>query len=81
MVVMPLTKYSQNDSTQNNPSLIGEWSIDLRPTPDSEGYYQTFEISSEDSNSLPEHFMEAALNRHLQTTNGTDYTMHLQRMI
>ncbi|MEN8789551.1 MAG: hypothetical protein ABF295_08530 [Flavobacteriaceae bacterium] len=32
--------------------LIGEWKIDLRPTPDSEGYYQTFKISQIDQNSI-----------------------------
>lgn len=39
--------WSQNtetDSETTNLPLIGEWQIDLRPTPDSEPYYQVFAV-------------------------------------
>ncbi|WP_422107950.1 hypothetical protein [Winogradskyella sp.] len=35
-----------NPDTNND--LSGKWTIDLRPTPDADGYYQTFEITDVD---------------------------------
>ena len=32
------------DVQENVESLIGNWEIDLRPTPNAEAYYQTFEV-------------------------------------
>lgn len=34
-----------------NP-LIGNWIIDLRPTPEAEGYFQSFEVKSIDGNTF-----------------------------
>ena len=39
------------ETTKINP-FIGDWSIDLRPTPEAEGYFQTFEVNSIDGNAF-----------------------------
>ena len=43
-------------NSNSNNDLIGQWKIDLRPTPDSEAYYQTFVISSIDDNTFEGRF-------------------------
>ena len=41
--------------------LIGEWRVDLRPTPDSEPYYVEFTITSADENGITGTFYDSAI--------------------
>ena len=43
-------------NSNGNKDVIGQWKIDLRPTPDSEAYYQTFVISSVDDSTFEGRF-------------------------
>ena len=48
IVFTPICLVAQDNSnnlTEKNP-IIGNWKIDLRPTPDSDGYYQSFVVKS-----------------------------------
>ena len=55
LIITPFSLIAQNgiDNTPKkvNP-LIGNWNIDLRPTPDAEGYFQPFEVKSIDENTF-----------------------------
>lgn len=47
--LVPLCILAQDDTinqTQKGEDLIGDWTVDLRPSPDSEGYYQPFNVES-----------------------------------
>ena len=37
-------------STTSSEDLLGQWKIDLRPTPEAEAYYQTLEITTIEDN-------------------------------
>lgn len=53
--LVPLCIFAQENNpnpTQKADDLIGTWTIDLRPSPDSEAYYQTFSIESVDKNTF-----------------------------
>ncbi len=52
-----------------NQDLVGEWNIDLRPTPEAEGYYQTFRITNIDQNSLEGSFYGSPLENGLLNRN------------
>lgn len=51
------------------PGLVGEWKIDLRPTPDSEAYYQVFEIDSVEDNVLTGLFYGSPIENGLINTS------------
>lgn len=55
LLLVPILIFAQDvnevDSEPQN-MLIGEWVIDLRPTPNSEEYFQTFLVESIDENKL-----------------------------
>jgi hypothetical protein len=45
LLLIPCGMYAQeknNDIIKASDTLIGEWTIDLRPTPESDGYFQSF---------------------------------------
>lgn len=49
--------------------LIGEWEIDLRPTPQSEGYFQPFIVESIEENTLKGTFYGSGLENALLNDN------------
>jgi hypothetical protein len=50
-------------------NLIGEWNIDLRPTPESEAYYRTFKITQIDQNSIEGSFYGSPVEDGLLNAN------------
>ena len=49
--------------------LKGDWTVDLRPTPDAEGYYQPFVVSSVDENSFVGTFYGSPVENSLVNAN------------
>ncbi|WP_111683901.1 hypothetical protein [Winogradskyella tangerina] len=47
--------------SETNNNIIGQWKIDLRPTPDADAYYQTLVISSIDDNTFEGRFYGSAI--------------------
>ena len=45
-LVFSLIGFSQSENPDRLNELIGNWTIDLRPSPDAEGYFQNFEITA-----------------------------------
>ncbi|WKK67112.1 hypothetical protein [Lutimonas zeaxanthinifaciens] len=54
LLVLPVLLIAQEETNSNESKneLIGNWKIDLRPTPDAEAYFQNFVVSSIDENSF-----------------------------
>ena len=54
LLVLPFLLIAQEETNSNESKneLIGNWKIDLRPTPDAEAYFQNFVVSSIDENSF-----------------------------
>jgi len=55
LLIVPLSIIAQNvpdNATKKVNPLIGNWKIDLRPTPEAEGYFQPFEVKSIDGNTF-----------------------------
>ncbi|UCE93669.1 MAG: hypothetical protein JSV73_12870 [Flavobacteriaceae bacterium] len=54
LLVLPVLSIAQEEinSIESKNELIGNWKIDLRPTPDAEAYFQNFVVSSIDENSF-----------------------------
>jgi len=53
LLIVPFSVIVQNvadNATKNVNPFIGNWNIDLRPTPEAEGYFQPFEVKSIDGN-------------------------------
>ena len=55
-------------SQQDTKEFIGKWKIDLRPTPESTAYYQTFEIKSTDGKSFKGSFYSSPFAKGLFNT-------------
>jgi hypothetical protein len=53
---------------QTDP-LVGEWTIDLRPTPDAEGYYQMFVVTTVDGNTFSGSFYGSPVENGLINRN------------
>ncbi len=53
------------DDNNKTDRLIGEWTIDLRPTAESEGYFQPFVIESIDGNTFKGTFYGSELEKSL----------------
>ncbi len=62
---------AQEADTAMSPAdpLVGEWSIDLRPTPDAEGYYQKFEVTAIDGNTFTGTFYGSSIENGLINRN------------
>lgn len=59
----PLHSQSSEDTiTKSFNVLIGEWNIDLRPTPESEGYYQKFKVDQIDGRTFQGTFYGSTIN-------------------
>ena len=51
-LVFSLIGFSQSENPDRMNELIGNWTIDLRPSPDAEGYFQPMEIKSISDNTF-----------------------------
>ncbi len=49
--------------------LVGEWTIDLRPTPDAEGYYQLFQVMEIEGNTFTGTFYGSTIENGLLNRN------------
>ncbi len=52
---LPLLGSAQEEAAAANPLMAtfpGTWTIDLRPTPDAEGYFQTFVVTAIEGNTF-----------------------------
>jgi len=59
---------SVSDIPLSDP-LMGEWTIDLRPAPDAEGYYQKFEVTAIDGNTFAGTFYGSPIENGLLNRN------------
>ena len=59
----------ENSDMHNTGALIGEWIIDLRPTPQSEGYFQSFIVDSIEENTINGTFYGSNLENALLNDN------------
>lgn len=50
-------------------TLIGEWNIDLRPTPEADGYFQSFMVEIIEENTLEGTFYGSKLENAILNTN------------
>ncbi|MBT8376422.1 MAG: hypothetical protein KJO22_06105 [Bacteroidia bacterium] len=57
------------NTTKTDELIIGEWTIDLRPTPNSEGYFQTFEVLEIEQNTFTGSFYGSDIKNGLINTN------------
>jgi hypothetical protein len=70
-VLAPISLVGQEDiSTSNeiNP-IIGNWKIDLRPTPESEGYFQSFVVKTANEKSFSGTFYGSDIKNALINNN------------
>ena len=69
LLLMSINSQAQNQETRmdtsRNDQLIGEWLIDLRPTPQSEGYFQDFVVISISDNRFTGTFYGSSLEQGL----------------
>ena len=56
-------------ATSPTDPLIGEWTIDLRPTPDAEGYYQPFQVTKIEGNTFSGTFYGSPIENGLINRN------------
>jgi len=65
------SKVAQEVDLMMSPTdpLVGEWTIDLRPTPDAEGYYQKFQITAIDGNIFTGFFYGSEIENGLLNKN------------
>jgi len=71
IVLTPICLVAQDTSdnlTQKNP-IFGNWKIDLRPTPDSDGYYQSFVVKSIKDNTFTGTFYGSEIKNALINKN------------
>ncbi|OIQ30849.1 MAG: hypothetical protein BM564_01160 [Bacteroidetes bacterium MedPE-SWsnd-G2] len=59
---------TDNETTKVN-RLIGNWTIDLRPAPDAEAYFQTFKVTSIDGNTFNGSFYGSEIKNALINNN------------
>jgi hypothetical protein len=55
LLLVPISIIAQDStikSPEQNDPLTGNWKIDLRPTPDSDGYYQSFNVKVVNGNTF-----------------------------
>jgi hypothetical protein len=48
--ILTISQDLKNNSVETLDPLIGNWKIDLRPTPESDGYYQSFNVKTINKN-------------------------------
>ena len=53
LFLLPLLSAQSKDAVTTNPEeLIGSWTIDLRPAPDAQGYFQPFAVEKVEGNTF-----------------------------
>ena len=60
---------SKNNSSEIINPLIGNWKIDLRPTPESDGYYQSFNVKMINENTFTGTFYSSEIKNALINKN------------
>ena len=70
LLFFSISNYGQEDvnNQSNSDNLLGEWIIDLRPTPESEGYFQFFTVDSIENNSFQASFYGSEVEKSLLNT-------------
>jgi hypothetical protein len=69
-ITIPLVAQEKvNDIVALEDNLIGEWTIDLRPTPDADAYFQSFVVVSIEDNTFKGTFYGSQLENSLMNTN------------
>ena len=61
--------FAQTNDNANSDNFVGQWKIDLRPTPSSEGYYQYFVVTKIDGNSFEGTFYGSPIKNGLINSN------------
>lgn len=73
LLFLPICLYAQkesNDTPQaSEENLTGTWTIDLRPTPDADPYFQSFVVESVEGNSFQGTFYGSAIEDPLINKN------------
>ncbi|MGB5666098.1 MAG: hypothetical protein WBM53_04560 [Maribacter sp.] len=72
LLLIPIAIMAQdlNDSSAETlDSLIGNWTIDLRPTPESDGYFQSFVVTPKGEKSFTGTFYGSEINNALVNRN------------
>lgn len=67
--IITIAQDFKSTSTESINPLIGKWEIDLRPTPESDGYYQSFEVEMLDENAFTGAFYGSDINNGLINMN------------
>lgn len=72
LLIVPFSVIAQNvadNATKKVKTLIGNWNIDLRPTPETDGYFQPFEVKSIDGNTFKGTFYGSEIKNALINKN------------
>ena len=72
LLFLPKGIYAQennSDLVKPEENLVGEWTIDLRPTPESEGYFQAFVVTTIEEKSFKGTFYGSAIENSLINSN------------
>lgn len=72
LLLLSNNMYAQEEiqtDINDNAALVGEWVIDLRPTPQSEGYFQLFIVESIEANTINGTFYGSNLESSLLNDN------------
>ncbi len=72
ILLLSTNMYAQEErqtDISDNAALIGEWVIDLRPTPKSEGYFQPFIVESIEENTIQGTFYGSKLESSILNEN------------
>ncbi|WP_297764948.1 hypothetical protein [uncultured Muriicola sp.] len=69
MCITIISAQEADMATSSPNPLIGEWTIDLRPTPESEGYYQKFVVTAIEGNTFTGTFYGSPIENGLINQN------------
>ena len=69
VLIFLLMMFSTPFMAQEATDLVGNWKIDLRPTPESDGYFQFFEVKAIEGNTFSGTFYGSPISGGLINTN------------
>jgi len=72
LIALPVFIFGQEEETLSNQNIadfVSAWKIDLRPSPDAEGYYQPFNVEAIDGNSFSGTFYGSPIENGLLNNN------------
>lgn len=84
LILLPINTFSQEElenSKEPIEHLIGNWTIDLRPTLESKEYLKSFVVVSIEKNTFKGTFTAVKLKTHYLIEIGKNYIFHLQLKI